>query len=83
VRIGPVGRALRTGVLVAAAVVTIPTTWAQTTEPPKQYSSQSSGTPQGPQSGSATAGAFSPVLDAEKQPITASTCSFPDTFTTT
>jgi hypothetical protein len=44
---------------------------AQAADTPKQYSSQSSGTPQGPGGGSATAGAFSPVLDSEKRPMTA------------
>jgi hypothetical protein len=59
------------GVLTASLAFAVFSTWAQTTDSQKQYSSQSSGVSQGPQGGSATAGAFAPILDSEKRPITA------------
>ena len=44
---------------------------SQLTEQPGQSAPERTGAPDGPQGGSSTGGAFAPVLDAERRPITA------------
>jgi hypothetical protein len=71
VRVVRVGKALRTSVWILSIIAAARGGLAQTGDTQKQYSSQSSGAAQGPAGGSATAGSFTAVLDAEKRPMTA------------